>query len=160
MANRKQELDAAIVQSNQRVQEAANASAPVTPAAPKSRTAEFKLPYTKKQEAEAAAPVTSNRGVENILVKQEVKQAWQKRQQMTDAERAERIASAKKSTKSTVKRLTGNPVVEAKADEAAAKFLKRPKPKKEPKTPKKAGAAGMRINKNIMGSKVTPARKK
>lgn len=127
MANRKQELDTAIAQSNQRAQEAA-APAP-QPAAPQSRTADFKLPYTQQQEAAAAAPISTKRGVENILQKQEVKEAWNKKRGMTEEQRQQRIAAGRKSTEQVKKRIESDPEIQKKAQAAADKFLGKKKAK-------------------------------
>jgi hypothetical protein len=129
MANRKQELDKAVAQSKQEV---AEREAPAQAPATQSKLAEFKLPWTQRQEADSAAPVKEKRAVENILVKQEVKEARQKHAKVKSAAQAERRTQVRAKQIETTKSLR-TPEVEAKADAATAKFLKRPK-KTAPRT--------------------------
>lgn len=158
MANRKQELDAAVAQSRQEVAEREAAAAPSAPSVkpaplgpvgtplpkglspvpfgPKtrgqSRTAEFKLPWSQREQAGSAAPVIEKRAKENIETK-----ARQQNTQRSGAEvedtfgRQARVAAAKENTKEVNRNLARDPKIAQKADKAAAKFLKRPNPKKD-----------------------------
>ena len=159
MANRKQELDAAVAQSRQEVAEreaamSAPAQTPVKPApqgpigtplprgmspvpmGPKtqgqSRTAEFRLPWSKREEAGSNAPVIEKRAKENIETKARAQNTQRSKAEVEEAYgRQARIDASKERTKETKKNLARDPNVAAKADKAAAKFLKKPKPAKK-----------------------------
>jgi hypothetical protein len=157
MANRKQELDKSVAQSRQEVAEREANMAPPTqkvvpapqgpqgtplprglspvPMGPKtkaqSRNAEFKLPWSKREEAGSKAPVIEKRAKESIEQKARTVNTQRSKAEVEDAfGRQARIAAAKESATETKKKLAKDPQVAAKAEKATAKFLKRPKPTK------------------------------
>lgn len=155
MANRKQELDAAIDTSKQMAAiDAGPSAAPVTPAqmsrvggpvakgtpvGPKTASqtraqkhlSEFQLPWSKREQEGSDAPVIEKRAKLNTEViamrntirsKDEVNSAMGRRDE------------AKKTRERDIKTnraIQDDPQTKIKADKAAAKFLNKPKPKKQ-----------------------------